>query len=263
MRSVLCYCSGGGAEARERASSAVGSGRERACDIDSMTEVFSGFPAEDEHPCGRDPQLASAARCLLRNSLAPASWRAYSGGEASYRRLCGRYGLRPVLAKADTLVYYLADLRRDGVAYGTARQRLAAVRHLHIRSGLDFAAAAGDRPKHQPKHETEDNVQEARDSDLRRQRPFTGVHCRHRPRRRARGPRRGRHLPRRTTVHGTCHNRQTSHRTTTGLDRRRGPRPLSCTGSSQYRSTRGSTSRRRPPGPARCITRRQQPPPVR
>ena len=33
---------------------------------------------------------------------------------------------------------------------------------------------AGDRPKHQPKQEAEDNVQEARDSDLRRQLSWLG-----------------------------------------------------------------------------------------
>ena len=109
-----------------------------------MSGAFPGFPAAAGHPCEADPPLAAAARRLLRNSIAPASWRAYASGEAHYRRFCARFGLPAVPAAADTLVYYLADLQRSGVAVGTARQRLAAVRHLHIRSGLDFGA--GDDP---------------------------------------------------------------------------------------------------------------------
>ena len=88
--------------------------------------------------------MALEAAQLLRNSLAPASWRAYGIGEMTYRRFCGRYGLRPVPATSDTLMYYMADLRRAGVACSTVRQRLAAVRHLHIRCGFNFAA--GDAP---------------------------------------------------------------------------------------------------------------------
>ena len=41
---------------------------------------------------------------------------------------CARFGLSAVPAAADTLVYYRADLQWSGVAVGTARQRLAAVR---------------------------------------------------------------------------------------------------------------------------------------
>ena len=106
----------------------------------SMAGGFPGFPAWSGHPCEGDADLALQARRLLNNSLAQASWRAYAGGEVTYRRFCRRYGLQAVPAATDTLIYFLADLRRTGVAPGTARQRLAAVRHLHIRCGSDFAA---------------------------------------------------------------------------------------------------------------------------
>ena len=107
-----------------------------------MDGAFPGFPTSAGHPCQADPALVATARGLLHNSLAPASWRAYAGGEARYQGFCLRYGIPAMPAAADTLVYYLADLRRSGVAAGTARQRLAAVRHLHIRYGLDFAVGA-------------------------------------------------------------------------------------------------------------------------
>ena len=86
--------------------------------------------------------MAAEARQLLQNSLAPSSWRAYAGGEAAYRRFYVRYGLAPVPASADTIIYYLADLRRGGVTLGTSRQRLAAVRHLHTRCGAAFGVGA-------------------------------------------------------------------------------------------------------------------------
>ena len=107
-----------------------------------MTGIFWEFPATAGHPCEGDTELAAEARQLLQNSLAPSSWRAYAGGEAAYRRFYVRYGLAPVPASADTIIYYLADLRRGGVTLGTSRQRLAAVRHLHTRCGAAFGVGA-------------------------------------------------------------------------------------------------------------------------
>ena len=107
-----------------------------------MDGAFPGFPPTAGHPCDLDLGLVTAARRLLQNSVAPATWRAYAGGQAQYRDFCARYGLLPVPASAATVIYYLAHMRRAGVGAATAKQRLAAVRHLHIRCGLDFAAGA-------------------------------------------------------------------------------------------------------------------------
>ena len=103
-----------------------------------MSDSFPGFPADAGHPCAADPTLRVEASRLLRNCIAPASWRAYNSGQAHYRGFCGRYGIPTTPASADTLVYYLAHLKRCGVAVSTAKQRLAAVRHLHIQRGLRF-----------------------------------------------------------------------------------------------------------------------------
>ena len=107
-----------------------------------MAGAFPGFPADASHPCGANPALVEAARGLLRNCIAPASWRAYTSGQAHYRLFCGRYGLPAVPTSVDTLIYYLADLKRAGVSAGTARQRVAAVRHLHLQNGVAFDAGA-------------------------------------------------------------------------------------------------------------------------
>ena len=100
-----------------------------------MAGVFPGFPAAFDHPCRVDVGLDEGARRLLQNCLSPASWRAYAAGQVNYRRFCERFGLLAVPASRDTIVYYLADQKRSGVAVGTARQRLAAVRHLHLQCG--------------------------------------------------------------------------------------------------------------------------------
>ena len=100
-----------------------------------MDGAFPGFPTSAGHPCQADPALVATARGLLDNSLAPASWRAYAGGEARYQGFCLRYGIPAMPAAADTLVYYLADLRRSGVAAGTARQLLQ-LQQLVARRGL-------------------------------------------------------------------------------------------------------------------------------
>ena len=105
---------------------------------------FPGFPVVAGHPCTSDRGLRGSARGLLLNSLAPASWRAYAAGQSRYRVFCARFGLPLVPASVVTLVFFLADLERSGVGAATARQRLAAVRHLHIQCGASFAA--GDDP---------------------------------------------------------------------------------------------------------------------
>ena len=107
-----------------------------------MARAFPGFPARPGHSCAVDSGLAGAARGLLQNCIATASWRAYASGQAHYQRFCERYAIPAVPATADTIVYYLADLKRSGVATGTAKQRLAAVRHLHLRYGMGFPAGS-------------------------------------------------------------------------------------------------------------------------
>ena len=102
--------------------------------------AFPGFPVNGRHPCVYDPVLSQAARHLLHNSLAPASWRAYRGGGEAFLRFCEHHGLAALPADPDTVVFFLASLKQTGVAAGTARQRLAAVGHLHRRWGLDFTA---------------------------------------------------------------------------------------------------------------------------
>ena len=87
-----------------------------------------------------DSELETIARGMLQNCIAPASWRAYASGQTHYRRVCEQYGLTVVPASVDTIVYYLADLKRTGVTVGTARQQLAAIRHWHTQCGIGFSA---------------------------------------------------------------------------------------------------------------------------
>ena len=107
-----------------------------------MAGEFPGFPSNSLHPCIRDSDLDTATRSVLRNSLAPASRRAYTNGQRQFYAFCELYGLRPVPATSDTLVYFVGHLRRRGVSGATARQYLAAVRHLHVQHDVPYAGTS-------------------------------------------------------------------------------------------------------------------------
>ena len=58
-----------------------------------MAAVFPDFPESVGHPCSGDPALTTVAKGLLENCIAPASWMAYTPGQANYQRL--RYVQEP------------------------------------------------------------------------------------------------------------------------------------------------------------------------
>ena len=99
---------------------------------------FPGLPHCPGHPCAQDSELEATTRSVLRNSLAPASHRAYNNGQRQYYAFCRDYGIRPVPASTDTLVYFVGYLRRRGLTGATARQYLSAVRQLHVQHNVPY-----------------------------------------------------------------------------------------------------------------------------
>lgn len=97
--------------------------------------MFPGFPRHRNHPCSRDATLDGATRAVLHNSLAPTSRRAYTSGQRCYLQFCSHYGIPPVPAHEDTIVYYIGFLKLRGASLATVRQHLAAVRFLHLTTG--------------------------------------------------------------------------------------------------------------------------------
>ena len=101
----------------------------------AMAEGFRGFPGPRGHPCLGHPALDRTTRQLLANSLAPASQRAYSAGQACYRQFCSTYGLPETPASDATLTYFIGHLRERGLSLATANSYLAAARRVHLRRG--------------------------------------------------------------------------------------------------------------------------------
>ena len=73
---------------------------------------------------------------LLEAGIAPSTRRVYWSGQERYRKFCGEAGLTAFPASERNLMLFVAQLHQGGLAHGTMKSYLAAVRHAHISRGL-------------------------------------------------------------------------------------------------------------------------------
>ena len=82
------------------------------------------------------PSLGPVIRELFAAGLAASSQRTYRSGERKYVTFCQVYKLTPFPATEPVLTAFVAALHTQGLAVGTVKSYLAAMRHTQIAIGL-------------------------------------------------------------------------------------------------------------------------------
>ena len=80
-------------------------------------------------------RLEGIAEGLIRDSLAMSSQKAYRSAQNVFLQFCSSLQLPALPTSEQVLLLFIADLSQR-VCQGTARSYLAAIRHLHLASGL-------------------------------------------------------------------------------------------------------------------------------
>ncbi len=80
-------------------------------------------------------ELDGIAKGLFLKGLAESTQRAYGSGQRRFLSFGAAGGLVAVPAAETTLVYFVAQLAKDGLKYRTMKVYLSAVRYLHIMEG--------------------------------------------------------------------------------------------------------------------------------
>lgn len=70
------------------------------------------------------------------NGLAPSTQKTYGSGKKRYITFCTELGLSPVPASEQQLCRFAAKLAEEGLAPGTIKSYLSAIRHLHLQLRL-------------------------------------------------------------------------------------------------------------------------------
>ncbi len=76
--------------------------------------------------------LGSAASKLFETGLAESTRRTYRSGARRYADFCQRLGASPFPVKEEVIALFLASLHLEGLAPGTMKSYLAAVRYMQI-----------------------------------------------------------------------------------------------------------------------------------
>ena len=87
--------------------------------------------------------LVPTARKLFDAGLANTTRKTYRVGEDRYARFCERAGRHPFPVMKGTIILFIIQLHVDGLAPGTVKSYLAALRYEQIRRGLGYVKCLG------------------------------------------------------------------------------------------------------------------------
>ena len=101
------------------------------------SECPRSHQAADDIPARLDVvRLVPTAHKLFEAGLADTTKRTYRSGEERYLRFCEAAGNPPFPVREEIIILFISQLHVEGLAPGTRKSYLAAVRYEQIRRGL-------------------------------------------------------------------------------------------------------------------------------